>query len=264
MGFSALDTLPVSVTEFFGVSGIEVADIGAAMNGLRAIRSEEELAILRESSRIADIGGRAFLDVVRAGVSEREAWSEAWYAMQRAGAEDVHMTLCCGPRSFWPHPPSDAVFKSGDVVSVELSPRVSGYFSQANRMCFIGEPSREWQELSDLAIEALDVARNAVRPGLEVRQVVERVSKFISRNPLGTMDVGGVHRLGHGCGLAIDEGPFLTSASTEILQPNMTMALHPIVYLPYRHSLLMLGDYVRVTDNVAEALTTAQREIPVL
>jgi len=44
----------------------------------------------------------------------------------------------------------------------------------------------------------------------------------------------------------------------------MTMACHPIIYLPYRHSLLMLGDNIRVTESGAEVLTQPQSVIPVV
>ena len=103
-----------------------------------------------------------------------------------------------------------------------------------------------------------------MRPGVAARDVVKQVSAFVGKTHTATMDVGGVHRIGHGCGISIDEAPFLTSSSTEELQPNMTMALHPIMYLPYRHSILMLGDYVRVTDRGAEVMSTPQGEIPVV
>jgi len=265
MGFSALDVLPRDFgAQLRGFPAIEVVDVGGDLAGLRAIRSEREVAALRQVSRLADVGAEAFLATMRAGVSERDLWSEIWYAMQCAGADDVHMSLCCGPRSFWPHPPSDAVFMPGDIVSVELSPRVSGYFCQSNRMCFVGTEGREWRELSRLATDALAIAVAEIRQGIAARDVVKHVSAFVDKTQLATMDVGGVHRIGHGCGICIDEGPFLTSSSATELQTNMTMALHPIMYLPYRHSMLMLGDYVRVSDRGAEVMTKPQREIPVV
>jgi Xaa-Pro aminopeptidase len=82
---------------------------------------------------------------------------------------------------------------------------------------------------------------------------------------LATMDVGGVHRIGHGVGTSLDEDPFLTSSSNALLVANSTMAMHPIIYLPYRHSLLMLGDYVRICQHGdPEILTTPQSLIPVV
>jgi len=177
---------------------------------------------------------------------------------------DVHISMCRGPDSFWPHPPSDAVLRDGDIVSIELSPRVEGYFSQANRMCFVGHPAREWTELSQMAVEALEIAAAHMRPGVAAREVVAQVNDYVARSPLATMDIGGVHRIGHGCGLALDEGPFLSSSSETELRANMTMALHPIIYLPYRHSLLMLGDYIRITETGCERLSAPQSSVPVV
>jgi Xaa-Pro dipeptidase len=266
MGFSALDVLPstldVALHKHF--PDLQLIDVGETLLSMRSVRSEREIAVLREAAKLSDIGADAFFATMRAGLSERDLWSEIWYAMQRAGADDVHMSLCCGPRSFWPHPPSDAVFAPGDIVSVELSPRVEGYFSQSNRMCFVGTDNREWRELSDLAVEARAVALSAMRSGVMARGVVAQVSAFVGKTQLATMDVGGVHRIGHGCGLCVDEGPFLSSSSASELVTDMTMALHPIMYLPYRHSMLMLGDYVRITAAGAEVMTTPQSHIPVV
>jgi Xaa-Pro aminopeptidase len=131
-------------------------------------------------------------------------------------------------------------------------------------MCFVGKDSREWRELSDLAVRAREIALSAMHAGVFARDVVAEVSAFVGKTQLATMDVGGVHRIGHGCGLCVDEGPFLSSSSTSILATNMTMALHPIMYLPYRHSMLMLGDYTRITNNGAELMTTPQSHIPVV
>jgi Xaa-Pro aminopeptidase len=266
MGFSALDVLPRRISRAVHTvhPGLELVDVGGALLELRAVRSERELTVLRKAAVIANIGADAFFATMRAGVTERDLWSEIWYVMQRAGADDVHMSLCCGPRSFWPHPPSDAAFEPGDIVSVELSPRVDGYFSQSNRMCFVGSDSREWRELSSLATDALRVAVGAMRPGIPARDVVAQVSAFVGKTQLATMDIGGVHRIGHGCGLCVDEGPFLSSSSATELQPNMTIALHPIMYLPYRHSMLMLGDYVRIANDGVEVMTSPQTEIPVV
>lgn len=266
MGFTALDVFPRHLGEALREHCplLDLVDVGGTLLTIRAVRSEREIAVLREAARVSDIGAKAFFATMRAGISERDLWSEIWYAMQSAGADDVHMSLCCGPRSFWPHPPSDAVFAPGDIVSVELSPRVAGYFSQCNRMCFVGVDNREWRELSRLAVKALEIGVAAMRPGVIAREVVADVSAFVESSQLATMDVGGVHRIGHGCGLCVDEGPFLTSSSMNELQINMTMALHPIMYLPYRHSMLMLGDYIRISDHGAEVMTRPQTEIPVV
>jgi Xaa-Pro aminopeptidase len=264
MGFSALDVLPKRLGDTLQARflDMQLVDVGAALLALRAVRTPREIDVLRQAAHLSDVGADAFLATMRAGVSERDLWSEVWYAMQRAGADDVHMSLCCGPRSFWPHPPSDAVFAPGDIVSVELSPRVDGYFSQSNRMCFVGADSRELRELSHLATEAREIAASAMRPGVPARDVVAKVSAYVGKTQLATMDVGGIHRIGHGCGLCVDEGPFLSSSSANPLQADMTMALHPIMYLPYRHSMLMLGDYVRITGSGVEIMTTPQTEIP--
>jgi Xaa-Pro aminopeptidase len=266
MGFTALDVLPIDIEAALrdAAPGLELVDAGGALGAVRMIRSENEIAVTRAAAAIADIGAEAFLATARAGVAERDIFTEVWRAMQSAGAEDVHISMCRGPGSFWPHPPSDVQLAAGDIVSIELSPRVGGYFSQANRMCFVGLGRREARELEALARNALDVALSVIKAGVEAKAVVQAVGAMVGKSALATMDVGGVHRIGHGCGGALDEGPFLTSASTTVLQPNMTMALHPILYLPYRHALLMLGDYVRITEAGAEVLTRPQAEIPIV
>ncbi|MSQ71260.1 MAG: aminopeptidase P family protein [Betaproteobacteria bacterium] len=264
MGFTAMDVLPRRVLEAIRAAApaTELVDAGGALLSVRTIRSAAEIGMLRQAGKLADAGAQAFFATARAGVSERDLWSEIWYAMQNAGAHDLHISFCRGPGSFWPHPPSDDVLADGDIVSVELSPRINGYFSQANRMCFVGGNGREWADLERLSLGALALAKSLMKPGVRAKDVVAGVSALVARSPLATMDMGGVHRIGHGCGIALDEGPFLTSASASELQADMTMALHPMIYLPYRHSLVMTGDYVRITETGLEVLTEPQSAIP--
>ena len=264
MGFTAMDVLPRDLLGAIreAAPAVELVDAGGALLTVRTLRSPVELEKLRRAGKLADVGARAFYATARAGVSERDLWSEIWHAMQTAGADDLHISFCRGPGSFWPHPPSDDVLADGDIVSVELSPRIDGYFSQANRMCFVGGNGREWADLERLSIGALDLAKSLMKPGVKAKDVVAGVSALVAKSPLATMDMGGVHRIGHGCGIALDEGPFLTSGSSSVLQEDMTMALHPMIYLPYRHSLVMIGDYVRITGSGIEVLTEPQTAVP--
>ena len=264
MGFTAMDVLPRDLLGAIreAAPAVELVDAGGALLTVRTLRSPVELEKLRRAGKLADVGARAFYATARAGVSERDLWSEIWHAMQTAGADDLHISFCRGPGSFWPHPPSDDVLTEGDIVSVELSPRIDGYFSQANRMCFVGGNGREWADLERLSIGALDLAKSLMKPGVKAKDVVAGVSALVAKSPLATMDMGGVHRIGHGCGIALDEGPFLTSGSSSVLQEDMTMALHPMIYLPYRHSLVMIGDYVRITGSGIEVLTEPQTAVP--
>ena len=264
MGFTAMDVLPRDLLGAIreAAPAVELVDAGGALLTVRTLRSPVELEKLRRAGKLADVGARAFYATARAGVSERDLWSEIWHAMQTAGADDLHISFCRGPGSFWPHPPSDDVLTEGDIVSVELSPRIDGYFSQANRMCFVGGNGREWADLERLSIGALDLAKSLMKPGVKAKDVVSGVSALVAKSPLATMDMGGVHRIGHGCGIALDEGPFLTSGSSSVLQEDMTMALHPMIYLPYRHSLVMIGDYVRITGSGIEVLTEPQTAVP--
>ncbi len=263
LGFSALEALPSHV--FRGIAGAfprtDLVEASASLESIRLIRSPREIEVLRQAARIGDAGAQAFYATAREGISERELWTEVWYAMQSAGAQDVHSSIARGPGSFWMHPPSGARLAKGDFISEEFSPRLHGYFSQSNRMCIVGGLTREWRELCRAALEARDTAIQAIKPGAVACEVVEKVAKVVAKSQVGTMDMGGVHRVGQGAGLCLDEAPYLTSASRTVLQEGMTMAVHPIIYVPYIHSLLMLGEYVLVTKDGCEVLTRPQTEI---
>ena len=264
MGYSSLEVFPWDVFEAIRKAFPEIvlSDTSRQLDNLRAIRSPREIDVLRQASKISDIGAEAFYATVREGISERELWTEIWYAMESAGAEDAHCSMCRGPGSFWLHPASDQRLSKGDFVSVEFSPRYHGYFSQSNKMCIIGGMTREWDKLCRLALEARDLAIALIRPGAVASKTVNRIVELVSKSQVGTMDMGGVHRLGHGSGPCLDEWPALTSKSDIVLQKDMSLAVHPIIYVPYIHSLLMLGEYVLVTEDGNELLTTPQTEIP--
>ncbi len=264
LGYTALEAFPLNlytaIKEAFPT--VEMDSASQMMDKIRAIRSPREIEVLRKASKISDIGAEAFYATVREGISERELWTEIWYAMESAGAQDLHISISRGPGSFWPHPPSSARLSKGDVVCLEFSPRFHGYFTQANRMCIIGEMTREWRELCQMAIEVRDAAIESILPGVMACEVVERIVKLVAKSQLGTMDIGGAHRIGHGSGICLDEWPALTSVSRTVRQEGMSLAVHPIIYVPYLHSLFILGEYVLVTKDGHEVLTRRQAEIP--
>jgi Xaa-Pro aminopeptidase len=110
-------------------------------------------------------------------------------------------------------------------------------------------------------VEVRDAAIDLIRPGVIACDIVEKVAKHVAGFQLGTMDIGGAYRLGHGCGPSLDEWPSLNSLSRTVLREGMGLAVHPIIYVPYLHSLFMLGEYVLVTENGHEVLTKRQTEI---
>ena len=263
MGYAGLEVFPSNVYGAIrkAFPKMELDGASQIMDNIRAIRSPREIEVLRHASRLSDIGADIFYATVREGISERELWTEIWYAMESAGAQDVHCSMCRGPGSFWLHPATDHRLSKGDFVSVEFSPRYHGYFSQSNKMCIIGGMTREWEKLCRLAVEVRDASIALIRPGAVASTIVNEIVELVSGSQVGTMDMGGVHRLGHGSGPCLDEWPALTSKSETILQEGMSLAVHPIIYVPYIHSVLMLGEYVLVTRDGHEVLTTPQTEI---
>lgn len=262
-GYTALEAFPSNiysaVKEAFSTTQIDGAS--RMMDNIRAIRSPREIEVLRKASKISDEGAEAFYATVKEGISERDLWTEIWYAMESAGAEDLHTSMCRGPGSFWLHPPSKHRLSKDDFVSVEFSPRYHGYFSQSNKMCIIGGMTREWRKLCRVVLEARDMAIQSIRPGVMACEIVEKIAKLVAGSQVGTMDIGGAHRIGHGSGPSLDEWPYLTSESQTVLQEGMSLAIHPIIYVPYIHSLLMLGEYVLVTKDGYEILTKPQTEV---
>jgi Xaa-Pro aminopeptidase len=212
--------------------GIAFDDAGPVLDAIKLVKSDAEIALLREASRISDAGMRAGLDLVAEGVLETEVAAAAEYAIRRAGAELSFATVMgAGPRT------ADATFfprrramEAGDHVILDCGARVEGYHGDMCRTVIVGPPSAEQRRVLEAVERCVHAAIAAARPGATVRDVHEAARGSVVRDGFGDHWWG--YYMPHGAGTGQHELPAGLDDAELVLVPGMVMCIEPGVALP--------------------------------
>ena len=126
-------------------------------------------------------------------------------------------------------PSPDRVLKEGEIVNVDCSTVLNGFYSDSSRMFCIGEISPEKQRLVKVARESLDVGLKEVRPWRFLGDMADAINRFVTQNGFSVVrDIGG-----HGIGLAFHEDPwvsYVAKPGTEMLMvPGMVFTIEPMI-----------------------------------
>ncbi|MFV0400589.1 MAG: methionyl aminopeptidase [Oscillospiraceae bacterium] len=126
--------------------------------------------------------------------------------------------------------PSDGtILKDGDIVNIDLSTTLGGYFSDSSRMFCIGEVSPEKRRLVEVARECMELGVGRVKPWGRLGDIGQVVSDHAAANGCTVVrEIGG-----HGVGLAFHEDPWVSYVSREgtgmLLVPGMVFTVEPMV-----------------------------------
>jgi Xaa-Pro aminopeptidase len=235
---------------------------GRALPLLRAVKDEDEIERLRAAAEGADA---VFPQVVTMAFEDRREMDVAAdldRLLREHGHDRVDFTIVgSGPNSASPHHHSgERVIARGDAVVMDFGGVANGYCSDITRTVFVGEPTEEQRRVYDTVRAAQQAAFDAVRPGVPAQEVDRAARAVIADAGFGEFFV---HRTGHGIGLEIHEPPYIVEGNEILLQPAMTFSDEPGIYLPGKFGV-RIEDQVVVTDNGAERLNEATRELTVV
>ncbi len=218
----------------------------------RMVKSPWEVQRLKGAQRAADVGMTVFMDEVAAGRRHVEAQALGEAAAVAAGAEAAITIMSSGSEPWvWWHYQGDRRFTEGSIVSVEMNARFDGYCAQLARTSVLGIPTGAQAELLAVAEESISAMVAALRPGATGDEVWRA-----GMAPLRARGVPAWGRLGHGMGLAMDEGVAIVEGDGTLIQPRMTVALHASVWDPRTHESGLLGEQYLVTADGPELLST--------
>lgn len=222
---------------------------GKEIFDLRMIKSPEEQVIARECARIADGLYNRVKEVARVGMSEFDIYAEMDYFMRKQGVETAFNLIGTGPYPVAPFlAPSGRVIQEGESLLVELTPRYEGSYTQLTVVIPLGEPTEKMKAFLDVGVTAHKAGVALLKPGNKASDVAKAMKDYIEKagylNP---------YRGGHSMGHDLDEPPAIVPEDQTVLQPGMTIVIHPCV-TDKNGDGVFLGDSYLVTETGAEPL----------
>jgi Xaa-Pro aminopeptidase len=242
----------------------ELVPLGHAVEELRTVKDDGELALLREACAIGDRALGETLDRTAPGQTEREVAQRLEACMVELGAEGVafETIVATGPNSAIPHhSPTDREILRGDLLKIDFGARYGGYHADCTRTVVVGGAAADWQrEIHDVVRRAQRAGRHALAVGADLRAVDAAARDVVVEAGYGDAFP---HGLGHGVGLEIHEAPMLGVRATGRLAGRTPVTVEPGVYLPGRGGV-RIEDTLVVGEGTPELLTTTSKDLLVL
>ena len=235
------------------------------------IKTKDQIEKIRESAKI----NIAVLDYVsehiRAGMSTEEIDRMVYEKTIRMGGYPAPLNYQGFPKSSCTSvndqvchgiPSEKDILKEGDIVNIDISTRLYGYYSDSSRMFCIGEVSPEKKKLVEVAHECIDVGLQEVKPWGFLGDMGQAIHDYAFAHGYTVVrEIGG-----HGVGLEFHEDPWVSYNSkrgTEMLMvPGMIFTIEPMINMGRVE--IYIDDKNGWTAYTEDGKPSAQWEVQVL
>jgi Xaa-Pro aminopeptidase len=252
----------VTVDELYdwsqSTAAVEWVPLKGTVEKLRTVKDADEIELLRRSAALTDAAFAHLLEVIRPGMTEREAAWEIESYMRTGGANRVAFDLivASGPNGAMPHArPGDRTLRPGEPIVIDIGCVVEGYCSDMTRTFCLGQPSAKYLDVWEIVQQAQATAEAGIRAGISGKDAHALAGDLIEEAGYG--EYFG-HGLGHGVGLAVHEEPRASRTSDSTLEAGMTLTVEPGVYLSGAFGV-RIEDLVIVRDDGVEILTSTPK-----
>ena len=226
----------------------------------RLLKDAEEIALMRESSRMNDEALRRLIPTLKAGDTELGVGARYTDIARSLGAAgpSFEPLVCFGAGCAEPHHESGgAVLENGQTVILDLGLSHRRMMSDMTRTVVLGRATDEMKRVYDLVKAANAAGRAAARPGVLMSDIDRAARRVIEEGGYGKYFI---HRTGHGIGLEVHEPTDVSAANHAVARPGMCFSIEPGIYLPGRFGV-RIEDLVAVTEDGAETLNCLEREL---
>ncbi|MBE6973853.1 MAG: aminopeptidase P family protein [Ruminococcaceae bacterium] len=200
----------------------EIVDAGKVMVELRSIKSENELACLREGYRIANIATQEVIKAIRPGMTELQMVGVAQKAVYEHGAEYEGLPMYVFSEASTRHAISRSSYREfgkGDIVQLNLSAKIDGYSAAIGYPICLGKLEGERRDIVQFCREAHAWTEKQVKAGVFAADIAKNFYQYFVDNGFEKNFVYGPL---HGTGIIEVEAPWVETSSNYTLKPNMT------------------------------------------
>jgi Xaa-Pro aminopeptidase len=241
--------------ELLAAGGADLVPSKGAVEALRAIKDDEEIAAIARAARVADRAFEALTAETWVGRTEKELAWRLRELLHAHGADDLAFDtiVASGPHGALPHAvPGDLLIEPRTLVTVDWGARLDGYCSDCTRTVATGQLSGQLREIYDVCLDAQEQALAGIHAG-----ITGVSADSLARNPIEAAGYGGAfgHGLGHGVGMAVHEAPRLALESSDTLETGQIVTVEPGIYLEGVGGV-RIEDLAVVRDGGLELLTS--------
>ena len=237
-------------------------DVSKNLMKLRMIKSKEEIEIIKNGARIADIGGEEIVNNIKVGASELEIAIAGRDRMEREIAKtypdaeymDTWVWFQSGINTDGAHnPKTSRKLLSGDILSLNTFPMISGYYTALERTLFLNDIDDASLKAWEANIKVHKKGLELIKPGVKCSNICHELNDLFAQ--LGYLQYR-TFGYGHSFGVLShfygrESGLELREDVDTILEPNMVISMEPMIMIPegkpgaggYReHDILVINE----------------------
>ena len=202
------------------------------------IKTPEQVQKIKESAVINMACLDAVGEAIHAGMTTQEIDDIVYETTKKMGGipatlnyEGFPKSVCTSVNDQVCHgiPSKDVVLKDGDIINVDCSTILDGYFSDSSRMYMIGNVSEEKRRLVEVTKECCDLGLAAVKPWTFLGDMAQVIHEHAEKNGYSVVrEIGG-----HGVGLEFHEEPWVGYCSNAgedmLIVPGMMFTIEPMI-----------------------------------
>lgn len=230
IGFVAKGALPHAFVARLegGLTGVEFVDATELVDRIKAIKSPEEIALIRRCAEMQDAVFAAVLTHIRPGLRDIDVTAFAQQEGLRLGSEQgifLGGSAPVGVRSpFVPRYMQGRTLKEGDHLSLLIEINgPGGFYTEIARTIVLGKASNELKDGFEAVREAQDFSLGLIKPGASCRDIHLAHNEYMEKHKLPPE----LRLYAHGQGYDMVERPLIRSDETMTIEAGMNLAVHP-------------------------------------
>jgi Xaa-Pro dipeptidase len=241
-------------------AGLTVVDAQQRMLDARVIKNQDEITLLSQAAAMVDGVYQDIADALKPGVRENEIVALANKRLYEYGSDQVEAVNAISGDRCNPHPHNftDRIIRPGDQAFFDIIHSFNGYRTCYYRTFGVGWATPSQRDAYSRAREWMDVALDAIRPGVgtdEVAAMLPKAEEFGFESELAAFGL----QFGHGLGLGLHERPIISRLNSMRdpveLQAGMVFAMETYCPATDGTSAARIEEEVVVTDYGLEVLT---------
>jgi len=217
--------LDTSVVQIEGIKAAfpqaEIVRADAIMVELRSIKSEAEIACLREGYRIAELASQQVIREIKPGMTELQMVGVAQRVIYENGAEYEGLPMYVFSEASTRHAISRSGyrrFEKGDIVQLNLSAKIDGYSASVGYPVVLGKLGGKRRDIVLFGRDAHFWTQEQLKAGVMAADVAKQYFQYYQDNGYAENFVYGPM---HGTGLIEVEAPWVETSSDYAFKPNM-------------------------------------------
>ena len=237
-------------------------DVSRDIMNLRTIKSDEEINLIKNGARVADIGAEETVKHIKVGASELEIAMAGRDKMELEIARiypdaeymDTWAWFQSGINTDGAHnPKTSRKLISGDILSLNMFPMISGYYTALERTLFLNEIDDASLKAWEANIKVHKRGLELIKPGAKCSDICNELNDFFAQ--LGYLQY---RTFGYGHSFGVLSHYYgresileLREDTATVLEPNMVISMEPMIMIPkgkpgsggYReHDILIVND----------------------